>query len=114
MNQGPSDPEADDIPMCQHRLFADLYFLKSFKFRDFCTLTPYNFYQQNLTLIILFLLIGGILRQCLRLVCTCAVRNCLECKEKMATPVSSSSRAVMAATPQPADDTNSGRVRSHT
>ena len=25
---------------------------------------------------------GGILRQCLRLVCTCAVRNCLECKEK--------------------------------
>ena len=23
---------------------------------------------------------GGILRQCLRLVCTCAVRNCLECK----------------------------------
>ena len=27
---------------------------------------------------------GGILRQCLRLVCTCAVRNCLECKEKTA------------------------------
>lgn len=26
---------------------------------------------------------GGILRQCLRLVCTCAVRNCLECKERM-------------------------------
>ena len=26
---------------------------------------------------------GGILRQCLRLVCTCAVRNCLECKEKV-------------------------------
>ena len=25
---------------------------------------------------------GGILRPCLRLVCTCAVRNCLECKEK--------------------------------
>uniref|UniRef100_A0A182KEZ2 DUF4704 domain-containing protein n=1 Tax=Anopheles christyi TaxID=43041 RepID=A0A182KEZ2_9DIPT len=25
---------------------------------------------------------GGILRQCLRLVCTCAVRNCLECKER--------------------------------
>ncbi|XP_040571118.1 neurobeachin isoform X6 [Lepeophtheirus salmonis] len=25
---------------------------------------------------------GGILRQCLRLVCTCAVKNCLECKEK--------------------------------
>ncbi|GAB6031814.1 hypothetical protein CHUAL_010216 [Chamberlinius hualienensis] len=24
---------------------------------------------------------GGILRQCLRLVCTCAVRNCLECRE---------------------------------
>ena len=23
-------------------------------------------------------------RQCLRLVCTCAVRNCLECKEKTA------------------------------
>ena len=28
---------------------------------------------------------GGILRQCLRLVCTCAVRNCLECKEKTGT-----------------------------
>jgi hypothetical protein len=27
---------------------------------------------------------GGILRQCLRLVATCAVRNCLECKEKAA------------------------------
>ncbi|CAH1955198.1 unnamed protein product [Acanthoscelides obtectus] len=26
---------------------------------------------------------GGILRQCLRLVCTCAVRNCLECKERI-------------------------------
>ncbi|XP_072155979.1 neurobeachin isoform X4 [Bemisia tabaci] len=26
---------------------------------------------------------GGILRQCLRLVCTCAVRNCLECKERL-------------------------------
>lgn len=25
---------------------------------------------------------GGILRQCLRLVCTVAVRNCLECKER--------------------------------
>uniref|UniRef100_T1J4P2 BEACH-type PH domain-containing protein n=1 Tax=Strigamia maritima TaxID=126957 RepID=T1J4P2_STRMM len=25
---------------------------------------------------------GGILRQCLRLVCTCAVRNCLECRER--------------------------------
>lgn len=25
---------------------------------------------------------GGILRQCLRLVATCAVRNCLECKER--------------------------------
>lgn len=25
---------------------------------------------------------GGILRQCLRLVCTNAVRNCLECKER--------------------------------
>lgn len=25
---------------------------------------------------------GGILRQCLRLVSTCAVRNCLECKER--------------------------------
>ncbi|XP_059351407.1 neurobeachin-like isoform X3 [Daphnia carinata] len=25
---------------------------------------------------------GGVLRQCLRLVCTCAVRNCLECKER--------------------------------
>ncbi|ENN82268.1 hypothetical protein YQE_01357, partial [Dendroctonus ponderosae] len=28
---------------------------------------------------------GGILRQCLRLVCTCAVRNCLECKERSRT-----------------------------
>lgn len=26
---------------------------------------------------------GGILRQCLRLVCTSAVRNCLECKERI-------------------------------
>lgn len=26
---------------------------------------------------------GGILRQCLRLVCTVAVRNCLECKERL-------------------------------
>ncbi|XP_035708538.1 neurobeachin isoform X2 [Folsomia candida] len=26
---------------------------------------------------------GGILRQCLRLVCTSAVRNCLECKERL-------------------------------
>lgn len=26
---------------------------------------------------------GGILRQCLRLVCTVAVRNCLECKERI-------------------------------
>ena len=26
---------------------------------------------------------GGILRQCLRLVSTCAVRNCLECKERI-------------------------------
>ena len=26
---------------------------------------------------------GGILRQCLRLVCTSAVRNCLECKERV-------------------------------
>ncbi|XP_064636479.1 neurobeachin-like isoform X3 [Lineus longissimus] len=25
---------------------------------------------------------GGILRQCLRLVCTCAVRNCLECRHR--------------------------------
>lgn len=24
---------------------------------------------------------GGILRQCLRLVCACAVRNCLECRQ---------------------------------
>lgn len=32
---------------------------------------------------------GGILRQCLRLVCTAAVRNCLECRERScpATPV---------------------------
>lgn len=28
------------------------------------------------------LLTGFFSRQCLRLVCTCAVRNCLECKEK--------------------------------
>ena len=36
---------------------------------------------------------GGILRQCLRLVCTCAVRNCLECKEKSGlAPVQASGR----------------------
>ena len=27
-------------------------------------------------------MVAGILRQCLRLVCTWAVRNCIECKEK--------------------------------
>ena len=31
---------------------------------------------------------GGILRQCLRLVCTWAVRNCIECKEKELEPSS--------------------------
>ncbi|XP_018329920.1 neurobeachin isoform X3 [Agrilus planipennis] len=39
---------------------------------------------------------GGILRQCLRLVCTCAVRNCLECKERSrphAAPLDSNHKA---------------------
>ncbi|KAM7346343.1 A kinase anchor protein rugose isoform 12-T19 [Cochliomyia hominivorax] len=35
---------------------------------------------------------GGILRQCLRLVCTCAVRNCLECKERTRYNVGAASR----------------------
>ena len=56
---------------------------------------------------------GGILRQCLRLVCTCAVRNCLECKEKM-TPSSSASqnRQVMpsSSSQQTVEETNSSRV----
>ena len=39
------------------------------------TLCVLLFHSQNMSS-------GGILRQCLRLVCTCAVRNCLECKEK--------------------------------
>ncbi|CAK1589359.1 unnamed protein product [Parnassius mnemosyne] len=36
---------------------------------------------------------GGILRQCLRLVCTCAVRNCLECKERQRCAAARASRA---------------------
>ncbi len=39
---------------------------------------------------------GGILRQCLRLVCTCAVRNCLECKEKIVGGNASSNRLAAA------------------
>ncbi|XP_046970630.1 neurobeachin-like isoform X6 [Vanessa cardui] len=35
---------------------------------------------------------GGILRQCLRLVCTCAVRNCLECKERQRCAAARSNR----------------------
>lgn len=37
---------------------------------------------------------GGILRQCLRLVSTCAVRNCLECKERTRGMYSGSMREV--------------------
>ena len=44
---------------------------------------------------------GGILRQCLRLVCTCAVRNCLECKEKTGT----GGGRVVVPTPQPTNQT---------
>ncbi|XP_028036909.1 neurobeachin isoform X9 [Bombyx mandarina] len=36
---------------------------------------------------------GGILRQCLRLVCTCAVRNCLECKERQRYAAARAARA---------------------
>ncbi|XP_013171416.1 PREDICTED: neurobeachin-like [Papilio xuthus] len=36
---------------------------------------------------------GGILRQCLRLVCTCAVRNCLECKERQRCAAARAARA---------------------
>ncbi|XP_067642069.1 neurobeachin isoform X12 [Eurosta solidaginis] len=40
---------------------------------------------------------GGILRQCLRLVCTCAVRNCLECKERTRYNVGAMARDVSGA-----------------
>ncbi|XP_059484361.1 neurobeachin isoform X4 [Neocloeon triangulifer] len=40
---------------------------------------------------------GGILRQCLRLVCTCAVRNCLECKERSRPTMQNASSSVLPA-----------------
>ncbi|CAB3374567.1 Hypothetical predicted protein [Cloeon dipterum] len=40
---------------------------------------------------------GGILRQCLRLVCTCAVRNCLECKERSRPSIANASSSSLPA-----------------
>ncbi len=52
--------------------------------------------------------LGGILRQCLRLVCTCAVRNCLECKEKLA-PQMAGGRSLMSGAQQlGVDEVNEG------
>eukprot|EP00094_Tigriopus_californicus_P012159 TCALIF_11751-PA protein Name:"Similar to NBEA Neurobeachin (Homo sapiens)" AED:0.12 eAED:0.13 QI:0/0.04/0/0.81/1/1/22/0/1914 len=48
---------------------------------------------------------GGILRQCLRLVCTCAVRNCLECKEKASGGGGGGGRVIV---PTPLGLTNEG------
>ena len=62
---------------------------------------------------------GGILRQCLRLACTCAVRNCLEVRlrhhpERMptATPPRSPSRGAAASPPvrAPVNPRGNGRV----
>ena len=54
--------------------------------------------------LIRILLVAGILRQCLRLVCTWAVRNCIECKEKELTTSSDqdqNGRKSSGATPTP-------------